>query len=578
VNGPARPDLGTQDMTRTRLTAALAATFCAAFGATAPVAGASVRWSAPDAATGAPCTPDAPCRLDTAVNGAVAGDEVILKPGNYDVTYPVAATAAIDVHGQAGKAVPHLVGGPGGNPTLEMKQGGSLSRVFASSQTSGGYAVSIQGVIADGIEVATTGGSYGIELHSAAAATVLRNSVVWVDGGGSALQVKEGVLGSTIVMGVTAVGTNGGDGIVVKSSSSTTTIKNTIAHGSSWDIEKKPVAVAPTVSYSNYRPANATGVTDAGGNQIGAPVYLDAAAGDLRPVAGSPTLDAGGMDALSGPYDARGAARAIGTGTDIGAYEFDPADPPVKADPPVDNTGPGNTSTTPQPGNGDGDGAHPTPGPGDNGQGNGPGNGKGPDKLPPQAQPVLGATVTLGESKGALFVRLPGTDRFIELKADSTVPVGAVIDATKGTIDLTSVRDATGKTQTGQFSGGVFQVRQSRHDSVTELVLTGGDFGACKSKPARHGKLVAAGGRHKATIRRLWGRDRGGRFRTRGRHGSATVRGTRWLTEDRCDGTLFKVAEGAIDVRDDRTHKTVRVRRGRSYTALTAAAAKKKRR
>jgi hypothetical protein len=277
------------------------------------------------------------------------------------------------------------------------------------------------------------------------------------------------------------------------------------------------------------------------------------------------------MDALSGPYDARGAARAIGTGTDIGAYEFDAANPPAKSDPPADNPGPGPGGST---------GSDPTPGPGDNGPGNGTGNGngKGPDSLPPQAQPVLGATVTLGESKGALFVRLPGTDRFIELKADSTVPVGAVVDATKGTIELTSVRDASGKTQTGEFSGGVFQVRQSRRDSVTELVLTGGDFGACKATRARNGKVVAARGRDRATIRRLWGRDHGGRFRTRGRNGSATVRGTRWLTEDRCDGTLFKVAQGAIDVRDNRTRKTVRVKRGQSYTALTAAAAKKKRR
>src|SRR3712207_6890811 len=39
------------------------------------------------------------------------------------------------------------------------------------------------------------------------------------------------------------------------------------------------------------------------------------------------------------------------------------------------------------------------------------------------------------------------------------------------------------------------------------------------------------------SARRLWGRDKGGRFRTHGKNSHATVRGTRWLVEDRCDGT-----------------------------------------
>jgi ferric-dicitrate binding protein FerR (iron transport regulator) len=68
-------------------------------------------------------------------------------------------------------------------------------------------------------------------------------------------------------------------------------------------------------------------------------------------------------------------------------------------------------------------------------------------------------------------------------------------------------------------------------------------------------------------VRRLWGRDRHGRFRTRGRNGQATVRGTRWLTEDRCDGTLFKVKKGAIDVRARGVHRVVRVRAGHRFLA-----------
>ena len=43
------------------------------------------------------------------------------------------------------------------------------------------------------------------------------------------------------------------------------------------------------------------------------------------------------------------------------------------------------------------------------------------------------------------------------------------------------------------------------------------------------------------------------------------MRGTRWLTEDRCTGTFFKVAKGAIDVRDKVRRKTVTLKRGDSY-------------
>jgi len=46
--------------------------------------------------------------------------------------------------------------------------------------------------------------------------------------------------------------------------------------------------------------------------------------------------------------------------------------------------------------------------------------------------------------------------------------------------------------------------------------------------------------------RRLWGRGKG-RFRTRGRNGTATVRGTTWLTEDLCEGTQTTAREGEID-------------------------------
>jgi ferric-dicitrate binding protein FerR (iron transport regulator) len=67
-------------------------------------------------------------------------------------------------------------------------------------------------------------------------------------------------------------------------------------------------------------------------------------------------------------------------------------------------------------------------------------------------------------------------------------------------------------------------------------------------------------------VRRLFG-DGKGSFRTRGRTAAATVRGTRWGTQDRCDGTLVIVQRGRVSVRDLVRHRTVLVRAGHAYLA-----------
>ena len=71
-------------------------------------------------------------------------------------------------------------------------------------------------------------------------------------------------------------------------------------------------------------------------------------------------------------------------------------------------------------------------------------------------------------------------------------------------------------------------------------------------------------------MRRLWGKGKGD-FRTTGRRSSATVRGTWWLVEDRCDGTLTRVREGRVDVRDFRLRKTVKLRAGKRSIYLAKA-------
>ena len=45
------------------------------------------------------------------------------------------------------------------------------------------------------------------------------------------------------------------------------------------------------------------------------------------------------------------------------------------------------------------------------------------------------------------------------------------------------------------------------------------------------------------------------------------MRGTRWLTEDRCDGTLTRVTQGSVVVGELRAKRKKVVRAGQSYLA-----------
>ena len=78
---------------------------------------------------------------------------------------------------------------------------------------------------------------------------------------------------------------------------------------------------------------------------------------------------------------------------------------------------------------------------------------------------------------------------------------------------------------------------------------------------------MPSGPLHAEVVKRRGRGNARGRFRTRGRHSTATVRGTIWLTKDSCNATTTVVRQGVGDVRDLRKKKNVRVRLGRRYTA-----------
>jgi Bacterial Ig-like domain len=190
------------------------------------------------------------------------------------------------------------------------------------------------------------------------------------------------------------------------------------------------------------------------------------------------------------------------------------------------------------------------------------GGGGGGQPLPP---PVAGTSFNVEPVSGVVTFKC-GKQPARPLQEAEQLPVGCRIDARRGKVRITT--DAgNGKTHSAVFHGGVFKVLQKAgRRPVTELRLVG----ALENCPRGRRSSAARGTRGFAAAkrgRRLWG-DGKGRFRTRGRRSAATVTGTKWLVEDRCDtSTLTKVTQGKVQVRDFARRKTINLKRGQTYIA-----------
>lgn len=210
------------------------------------------------------------------------------------------------------------------------------------------------------------------------------------------------------------------------------------------------------------------------------------------------------------------------------------------------------------------------------------------DPSAPDAPPAVGRSVNVAPTEGQVLVRPSPGSGFVPLRDAASLPNGSLVDARDGAITLTSASDRSGATQTAKFHGAVFQVLQDAGQRpVTELALrdTEGPI-SCEIRRSVRGFIRAIGGSRSSPLihqalregsatvasrkrrgrRGLWSNGRG-RFRTRGRHGTASVRGTRWLTEDRCEGTFFRVTRGVVTVEDFARDRTVTLGPGDSYLA-----------
>jgi hypothetical protein len=119
----------------------------------------------------------------------------------------------------------------------------------------------------------------------------------------------------------------------------------------------------------------------------------------------------------------------------------------------------------------------------------------------------------------------------------------------------------------------VFRVSQARKGSnrgLTTLSLVEGAYKGGPSYASCKAKKKAPRAVSRRILQTLHSRA-SGRFRTRGRYAAGTVRGTRWTTSDRCDGTLISVQLHSVLVNDLVRHISVLVRAGHSYFASATA-------
>ena len=176
------------------------------------------------------------------------------------------------------------------------------------------------------------------------------------------------------------------------------------------------------------------------------------------------------------------------------------------------------------------------------------------DFLPPP--PTPGSTANLSLASGTVLFKEPSSEDTVHLKGAAQVPIGTEVDTTDGVAKVTVARSVT--LDTSEFYDGTFTVLQPSPKALGELRLKGGNFLDCVSSFRALAK--------KRPQRRLWGSGKG-HFRTRGRYSSATVRGTKWLTEDLCGATRITVVQGTVLVHDFVRNIDVSVPAGHSYRA-----------
>ena len=320
-----------------------------AFPATAA---AGTRYAVPGGGTVPGCPQTTPCSLEYAIGAASANDEVVVKPGTYNVSATIIATVPLDIRGESPKLKPRIVGTSGTTPLESFeKQTISDLDIESTNASFGTLFVVGNGSAFDHLELTATG-SNSVALRPGNNFS-LTDSLLVANGSNSAALFLQGteageaqIRNDTIV----ASGTESiGVGVYVTLPATTVAIHatNVIADGATDANAGGTAGSTGSISFDHSNLDSMTGAVSTTDSQSTPPLFVNATAGNYHEAPGSPTIDAGINDPANGETDLEGNPRtlpgSIGCGggehpaiTDIGAYEFMPIPPPCPAPTPPD--------------------------------------------------------------------------------------------------------------------------------------------------------------------------------------------------------------------------------------------------
>jgi len=316
-------------------------------------ADAATRYAAPEGGGPSPCLQSNPCDLETALDsgaGLLNGDTVLLAPGTYHPSGSVEVFREVTLSGEPGQPAPLIEAA--GERGLWLPNPSTVRdiRIHSSAGTEYGFVIG-EGT-AERVESSGEAGR-GCILETATLRDSLCSALPALGGGYGIEMFLASSLPASVEAKLFNVTTIGGQAGIALASNQMASVNlsatNTIASGGVEDIYAN--AFAPTasvhavLSHSNFSEVNVESsgaeVTSptAAGNQSAAPLFVDAAGGNYREVAGSPTRGAGDAAVvLPGEIDLAGGERITScdgiSGVDIGAYQVQCPAPPEAPLPP----------------------------------------------------------------------------------------------------------------------------------------------------------------------------------------------------------------------------------------------------
>jgi hypothetical protein len=167
-------------------------------------------------------------------------------------------------------------------------------------------------------------------------------------------------------------------------------------------------------------------------------------------------------------------------------------------------------------------------------------------------------------------VQEPGATTFTPAVPDEPLRPGTLVNVSGST--ALPIKQTDGRTMTfyGVPDGVPSQFRivstpPTGSAGLITVQLIGGNFSKKACGTTTKGRKLSAEAKTKKPVRRLWGSGKG-KYTTKGKYASATVRGTNWLVSDYCGYSTVTVKTGSVLVHNIVTGKNVIVNAGHSYT------------